>query len=104
MLGISGDGKPPFEDKAFTDLLKLLVHFLDVVAAAHKFLGLPVVSFLSSVSGQVSEAWEDPKDEDEICFCEWPCLMRKVRSLRRSWFTRGRGLSEALGVYRGPGR
>lgn len=55
------------EEETFADLLRILAQFPDVVAAAHKsFEPSLIVSFLASVSSQVSEALEDVEDEHDI--------------------------------------
>lgn len=64
---LSGDDLAPTEDETFADLLRLLAQFPDVVAAAHKsFEPSLIVSFLASLSAQVSECWEGLEDDDDI--------------------------------------
>ena len=63
---LSGDDLSPI-DETFADLLRLLAQFPDVVAAAHKsFEPSLIVSFLASLSSQVSECWEGLEVEDDI--------------------------------------
>jgi arginyl-tRNA synthetase len=64
---LSDDELASIEDETFADLLRLLAHFPDVIAAAHKSLEPSlIVSFLASVSAQVSEALESLEDENDI--------------------------------------
>jgi arginyl-tRNA synthetase len=55
------------EDETFADLLRLLAQLPDVIAAAHKsFEPSLIVSFLASVSSQVSEALEELGDGNDV--------------------------------------
>lgn len=64
---LSNEDLASLEEETFADLLRLLSHFPDVVSSAHQaFEPSLIVSFLASVSNQVSEGLEDLEDEDAI--------------------------------------
>lgn len=64
---LSDDDLASVDKETFADLLRLLAQFPDVVAAAYKSLEPSlVVSFLASVSSQVSEALEDLGDGNDV--------------------------------------
>lgn len=67
---LSDDDLASIEEETFADLLRLLAQFPDVVAAAYKsFEPSLIVSFLASVSSQVSEvseALEELGDENDV--------------------------------------
>ncbi|POS77337.1 arginyl-tRNA synthetase [Diaporthe helianthi] len=66
MSALSDDDLAPIKEEEFADLLRLLAQFPDVVEAAYKsFEPSLVVSFLASVSSQVSEAMEDLGDGND---------------------------------------
>ncbi|KAG8168452.1 hypothetical protein KVR01_001201 [Diaporthe batatas] len=64
---LSDDDLASIDDETFADLLRLLAQFPDVVAATYKsFEPSLVVSFLASVSSQVSEALDDLGDGNDV--------------------------------------
>ncbi|KAK2615512.1 hypothetical protein N8I77_002262 [Diaporthe amygdali] len=64
---LTDDDLASIQDETFSDLLRTLAQFPDVIASSHKALEPSlIVSFLASVSGQVSESLVNLEDEDSI--------------------------------------